>query len=110
MIRVRILAGAENFSLHHHVQTSSGNHPASYPVGTRGSFPGVKAAGAWSWPLISIYYRNQRMHGSLPPFPNYVFMAWCLLKPRDNLTLTVYIQFLFYLCFFVSSFLPSSCV
>jgi len=28
--------------------------PASYPMGTRGSFPGSKAVGAWSWPLISI--------------------------------------------------------
>jgi len=27
---------------------------ASYPIGTRGSFPGDKAAGAWSWPLTSI--------------------------------------------------------
>jgi len=24
-------------------------HPASYPMGTRGSSPRVKAAGAWSW-------------------------------------------------------------
>jgi len=28
--------------------------PASYPMGTMGSFPGGKAAGAWSWPLTSI--------------------------------------------------------
>jgi hypothetical protein len=28
------------------VQNGSGAHPASYPVGTRGSFPGGKAAGA----------------------------------------------------------------
>jgi len=34
------------FSLHHHVQNSSGDHPASYPMSTRGSFPGGKAAGA----------------------------------------------------------------
>jgi len=27
----------------------SGAHPASYPVGTRGSFPGDKAGGTWSW-------------------------------------------------------------
>jgi hypothetical protein len=33
---------------------SSGAHPASYLMGTRGSFPGVKATGAWSWPLDSI--------------------------------------------------------
>jgi hypothetical protein len=44
--RVRFLAGAVNFSLHHRVQNGSGAHPASYPMGTRGSFPGGKAAGA----------------------------------------------------------------
>jgi hypothetical protein len=26
----------------------------TYPMGTRGSFPGGKVAGAWSWPLTSI--------------------------------------------------------
>jgi hypothetical protein len=41
-LRVWILAGAGNFSLHHHVQAGSGFHPASYPMGTRGSFLGVK--------------------------------------------------------------------
>jgi hypothetical protein len=44
--RVQDLAGAGNFSLHHHVQTSSGVHPASYPMGNRGSFPGGKVASA----------------------------------------------------------------
>jgi hypothetical protein len=39
--RVRFPAGAGNLS-HHHVQ----NNPASYPMGTRSSFPGGKAAGA----------------------------------------------------------------
>jgi len=34
------------FFLHHHVQYGSGAHPASYPMGMRGSFPGGKAAGA----------------------------------------------------------------
>jgi hypothetical protein len=38
--------GAGNFSLHHRVQNGSGAHPASYPMGTRSSFPGGKAAGA----------------------------------------------------------------
>jgi hypothetical protein len=51
--------GAGNFPVHHRVQTGSGAHPASYLVGTRGSFPGDKAAGAWSWPLTSIYCRGQ---------------------------------------------------
>jgi hypothetical protein len=44
--RIRFPVGAGNFSLHHCVQNGSGAHPASYPVGTRGSFPGGKAAGA----------------------------------------------------------------
>jgi hypothetical protein len=45
--RVRFPAGAGNFSLHHrYVRNGSGAHPASYPTGTSGSFPGDKAAGA----------------------------------------------------------------
>jgi hypothetical protein len=44
--RVRFLAGDGNFSLHHRVQNGSGAHPAYYPMGTRGSFLGAKAAGA----------------------------------------------------------------
>jgi len=38
--------------------TSSAAHPASYPMGSGGSFSGCKAAGAWSWPLASIYSRG----------------------------------------------------
>jgi len=30
----------------YHIQNGSGAHPASYPVGTRGSFFGGKVAGA----------------------------------------------------------------
>jgi hypothetical protein len=52
--RVRFPAGTGNFSLHHHVQNSSGAHPPSYAMGTRGYFPGGKAAGAWSWTLTSM--------------------------------------------------------
>jgi hypothetical protein len=37
---VRVLAVAGNFSLDHRVQTSSGAHPASYPMGARVCFPG----------------------------------------------------------------------
>jgi hypothetical protein len=43
--RVRFPAGAGNFSLHHRVQNGSGAHPPSSLMGTRGSFPGGKAAG-----------------------------------------------------------------
>jgi hypothetical protein len=52
--RVQFPAGAGNFSLHHRVQNGSGAHPATYSMGTGGSLPGGKAAGAWSWPLTSI--------------------------------------------------------
>jgi hypothetical protein len=44
--RVRFPAGAGNFCLHHRVQNGSGVHPASYPMGTRGSFLKGKAAEA----------------------------------------------------------------
>jgi hypothetical protein len=39
---VQFPEGAGNFSLHHRVQNGSGAHLTSYPLGTRGSFPGVK--------------------------------------------------------------------
>jgi len=42
---VQFMSGKGYFSLHHHVQTGPGTHPASYPVSTRGSFPGVKLLG-----------------------------------------------------------------
>jgi hypothetical protein len=38
--RVQFLMRAGNFFLHHCIQNSSGAHPASYPMSTRGSFPG----------------------------------------------------------------------
>jgi hypothetical protein len=44
--RIRFPAGAGNFSFHHRVQNGSRAHTASYPMGTRGTFPGGKAAGA----------------------------------------------------------------
>jgi hypothetical protein len=34
-----------HISLHHRVQNGSGAHPTSYPMGIRGSFPGVKRPG-----------------------------------------------------------------
>jgi hypothetical protein len=44
-IEVRSPTGAEDFSSSPFIQTSSGAHPASYPMGTGGPFPGGKA-----WP------------------------------------------------------------
>jgi len=44
--RVQLLAGTGSFSLHHCIQNGSAAHPASYPIGTTGSFRGGKVAGA----------------------------------------------------------------
>jgi hypothetical protein len=78
MTGVRFLAGAEIFSLRHRVQTGSGVHPAPYPVGTDGSYPGVKAAGTWIWPVNLHLLPILRMRGAIPPLP-------CLVKHRDSL-------------------------
>jgi hypothetical protein len=43
-IGVRSPAGAKDFSSSLCVQTGSGAHPASYPMGTGGPFPGGKSA------------------------------------------------------------------
>jgi hypothetical protein len=43
-VRVPLCPG--NFSPHHRVQTSSGSHLATYPMGNRCSFAGGKAASA----------------------------------------------------------------
>jgi hypothetical protein len=42
-IEVRFLAVAKDFSSNLCVQTGSGAHPASCPIGTEGPFPGAKA-------------------------------------------------------------------
>jgi hypothetical protein len=56
--------GYRNFS-HHRVQTGSGTHPASYPVGTKRSFPGVKRPG-------------READHSLPS--STAFTTWCRVK------------------------------
>jgi hypothetical protein len=40
------LTSHKDLYLCHCIQTSSGTHSALHPVGTRGSFPGIK----WPWP------------------------------------------------------------
>jgi len=44
--RSSIPSGGRDFSLRYRVQTRSETHPASYEMGTTGSFPRDKAAGA----------------------------------------------------------------
>jgi hypothetical protein len=62
-IRVWFPVGAGNSSLWHSVQTGSEAHPASYPMGTGGSFPGGKAARAWSWPHLHLVLRSKNAWG-----------------------------------------------
>jgi hypothetical protein len=64
----RLTEGARKFSLHHRVQNGSGAHTASYPMGTRGSFPGGKAA---------------RGPVKLTTHSQYAFMAWCSVLKKN---------------------------
>jgi hypothetical protein len=75
---VRVPAWARNFSLHHHVQTGSGAHPASYRMDTRGSFPGGKATS-----YLHLVPRS-RMRGSIPPLSQYAFTAWWSVKAQGS--------------------------
>jgi hypothetical protein len=72
-------AGAGNFSLQNRVQTGSGAHTASYPMGTRGSFPVVERPGreADHSPPSSAEVKNARSYTSIP---QHVFMACCLIN------------------------------
>jgi hypothetical protein len=50
------------------VQAGSGAHPASYPMGTKDSFLGGKAAGEWICLLLLVL--RSRKRGDIPPLPN----------------------------------------
>jgi hypothetical protein len=65
--RVRLPA-VQDFSLLHIVQIGSGAHPASYPMGTGGSFPGNTAAGRDDGylPPLSAMVKNSRAKSPLP--------------------------------------------
>jgi hypothetical protein len=82
---VRFPAGARDFSLLS-VQTHSRVHPASYPVGNRGSFPGGKVAGheADHSPPSSAKVKNG---GAIPPLPH--TSSWRgaqLIKHMENIS------------------------
>jgi len=58
-------------------------------MGTRGSFPGFKAAVREADHSLTSS-GEVRMHGAIPPLPQYVFVAWCLVKHSDNFTFTFF--------------------
>jgi hypothetical protein len=60
--RVSIPFRGKGLSVFQSVQTGYGTHPASYPVGAGGYFPG-----AWSWPLISISSSSCSCSSSVAP-------------------------------------------
>jgi hypothetical protein len=97
--RVWLPAVAGNFSFHHCVQNGSGAHPASYPMGTRGSIPGSKVARAWSWPhsppSSAEVKEWMELYLHSPNTPSWLGAQ--LKKHRDNFTFTL----TFYLyCFY----------
>jgi hypothetical protein len=74
---------AINLSLLPNVQTASGVHPASYPMGTWGPYSWGNTAGdeavRSSPPNTEV--KKMWIYTSTPP---YAFMAWYLIKHRDN--------------------------
>jgi len=60
-------------------QTCSGAHSTSYPMGTRGSLPGVKRPGrdAEHSPPFNAEVNNAWCYTSTL---QYAFMAWCSVK------------------------------
>jgi hypothetical protein len=70
--------------------TGSGAHPAPYLMGTEGTFPGVKWPGRESYhsPPSSAEVKEWGSYTSTPP---YAFMAWYLVKHRDNFTFYLYL-------------------
>jgi hypothetical protein len=72
---VRLPAGARISFLRHRVQTGSEVDPASYPMGTGGSFRREMRLPVHS-PLSIADVKNAWTYTSTPP---YVFMTWCLV-------------------------------
>jgi hypothetical protein len=64
----------QEFSLLHVVQTGSGVHPTSYPMGTGGSFPGVKRQGREADHSSPTSAKVKKMWIYIST-PRYVFMA-----------------------------------
>jgi len=76
--RLELNAGSNGiFSLDHSVQTGSGAHQASCPMGT-GDLSRRRGRGAKLTTHLHLVPRL-RKRGAIPPLPQYVFMTWCLV-------------------------------
>jgi hypothetical protein len=91
--RVWFPAGARNFFTTASRTALGPTHPPIHWVPGALSL-GVKQLGreADHSPPSSAVVKNP---WSLPPLPHYVFMAWCLVKNRDNFILNLYLTKLF---------------
>jgi hypothetical protein len=87
-IGVRFRGRSWEFLPPNHVQIGSGAHPVSYPKCGGGSFLGSKAGGSWSWPFRLHLVSTRKNAWSYTSIPQYVFMAWYLLKYREKFTFT----------------------
>jgi hypothetical protein len=65
MAGAQFLAGARDFSLFYSVETSSGVHLASYPVGMEGSFHRDKAAGVKLTTYLYLVLRSRMVNLNL---------------------------------------------
>jgi hypothetical protein len=89
----RFQAGARHFSLSYRcVQTGSGAHPASYPMGNEGKAAGREAD---HWPPSSAMVKKMWSYTSTPP---YVLMAWFVISTRDNFTFLLHLVILHRYC------------
>jgi hypothetical protein len=71
-------------ALRHRVQTGSRADPDSCPMSTGGALSlGIKRPVREADHSPHLVPRS-RMRGAIPPLHQYVFMAWCLVKHRDN--------------------------
>jgi hypothetical protein len=62
-------------------QNGYGAHPATYPMGTRGTFPEGKATGTWSFHLV---LRSKKRVELYHHSPNMSSQRGVQLKHRDN--------------------------
>jgi hypothetical protein len=91
MFGVRIPEGAGDFSLLHRVQTSSGFHPATYPVGTGGSVAGDKAAVARSSTRLHLLpvLRMAELYCYSPACLHTIMLNY-VIKYRDNFSFILF--------------------
>jgi hypothetical protein len=73
----RFPVGTRNFSLLQRIYAGSGAHPATYSM-----VPGLSDRGVRLTTHILLVQRS-RMRGAIPP-PQYIYVAWCLVKHKDN--------------------------